>query len=244
MKDNFSSQAADYSKFRPHYPAEMVAYIVDFVHNRKSALDVATGNGQVANLLSQYFDEVFATDISEKQLANAASQPNISYSMQAAETTDFKNQQFDLITVAQAVHWFNFNDFYKEIYRILKPDGVFAVMGYGLLVTNPNLDKILRRYYCEILGPYWDTERKYLDALYQTIPFPFAEINTKSFENRFTWTFEQLIGYLGTWSATQHYKDENGADPADLIREELQSSWEKSDRQVTFPLLLRIGRLK
>jgi SAM-dependent methyltransferase len=244
MKDNFSQQAAAYSQFRPHYPPEMIDYIVGFVDSRNTALDVATGNGQVANLLSPFFDEVFATDISEKQLANATQKDNILYSRQSAENTNFKNQRFDLITVAQAIHWFVFDDFYKEVFRILKPDGIFAVLGYGLFNTNPDSDAILSRYYHEIIGPYWDTERKYLDEMYRTIPFPFDEIKTKSFENHFNWTFEQLIGYLGTWSATQHYKDKNGSDPVGLIQDQLKISWENSDKQVTFPLLLRIGKLK
>ena len=244
MKDNFSQQADAYSQFRPHYPQEMIDYIVSFASNTNNALDVATGNGQVAGLLAQRFETVYATEISQKQLDNAISQENIIYSLQTAENTNFEDKQFDLITVAQAIHWFKFDDFYREIYRILKPDGVFAVLGYGLFATNENSDRILRHYYHDIVGPFWDAERKYVDQLYQTIPFPFEEIEVKSFENHFTWIFEQLIGYLGTWSATQHYKDKNGKDPVALIHDELQKSWEEGDGKVTFPLLLRIGKLK
>jgi len=244
MKDNFSQQAAAYSQFRPHYPNEMIAYIVDLVGNKNQALDVATGNGQVASQLAAHFNQVQATDISEKQLANAVKIENIHYQLQAAEKTDFADKQFDLISVAQAIHWFEFADFYKEIYRILKPDGIFAVLGYGLFYTNAASQPILNRYYHEIVGPFWDAERKYLDEMYTTIPFPFEEIKTPSFENRSTWSFEQLIGYLTTWSATQHYKDKIGKDPIALIYDELKSSWENSTKQVTFPLLLRIGKLK
>lgn len=244
MKDNFSAQADAYSQFRPHYPKEMIDYIVGFVHDNKTALDLATGNGQVAVQLANHFDRVYATDISEKQLQNAQIRPNVFYSKQLAEYTDFDDRQFDLITVAQAIHWFRFAEFYKEIYRILKPEGIFAVLGYGLFSTNPESDVILRRFYEEIVGPYWDPERKYIDDHYQTIPFPFDEFETRSFENYFLWSFEQLIGYLETWSATQHYKDRNHHNPVDLLHEELRSSWEKGNKQVTFPLLLRIGRLK
>lgn len=244
MKDNFSRQAAAYSQFRPHYPAAMIEYIMDFVGDKNCALDVATGNGQVAVLLSPYFDQVFATDISARQLENAVVKSNIVYSQQSAERTYFKDKSFDLITVAQAIHWFAFDDFYSEVYRILKPKGIFAVLGYGLFATNTHSDAILNHYYHEIVGPYWDTERKYIDAHYQTIPFPFEKIEVKSFENHFVWTFDQLVGYLKTWSATQHYKDKNDADPIALIHDELKISWDKSNQQVTFPLLLRIGKLK
>lgn len=244
MKDNFSQQSAAYAQFRPHYPDAMIDYLVSFVPHKGSALDVATGNGQVAEKLSRHFETVYATDISEKQLANAIQKPNIIYKREAAESTGFGDRQFDLITVAQAIHWFGFGAFYKEVYRLLKPDGVFAVLGYGLFSTNPDSDTILMDYYRNIVGHYWDAERKYIDENYETIPFPFAEIKTEKFQNNFNWTFEQLVGYLETWSATQHYKDKTGKNPIDLIREDLKRSWEHNDKTVTFPLLLRIGTLK
>ncbi len=243
MKDNFSTQAKGYSQFRPSYPHEMIEYIISFAQDKQIALDVATGNGQVAVALSKYFDRVYATDISEKQLENAQHADNITYLKSKAEETDFDDNQFDLITVAQAIHWFDFDAFYKEVKRILKPEGIFAVIGYGLLQTNENSQKILDRFYYEIVGPYWDAERRYLDENYETIPFPFDEIVTEKFTNHFTWTFEQLTGYLETWSATQHYIKQKGVNPLDGIREELKESWEQGDRKVVFPLLLRLGKI-
>lgn len=242
MKDNFSAQATDYSKFRPTYPQEMIDYILSFVSKKHAALDVATGNGQVAVLLSPHFDEVHATDISQKQLDNAEQRHNITYKLESAENTGFADSQFDLITVAQAIHWFDFGKFYNEVNRVLKPDGVIAVMGYGLFNSNPETDKIIRHFYENITGPFWDPERRYLDENYTTIPFPFDEMQSKVFNNALTWSFEQIIGYLETWSAVQHYKKANGKNPLNVIRDELKQSWEKNNRQVTFPLLLRIGR--
>lgn len=243
MKDNFSKQAVDYSKFRPQYPDKMIEYVISFVNNKSTALDIATGNGQVAHKLSAYFKKVYATDISQKQLDNAIQSENVIYSKEPAENTSFENQKFDLIVVAQAVHWFDFEIFYKEIYRILKPDGIFTVLGYGLFTTNTDSDKILKHFYYDIVGPYWDAERKYLDENYETIPFPFEEIPTEKFENQFTWTFETLIGYLQTWSSVQHYISKNNKNPIDLIYDDLKVSWKKNDQKVIFPLLLRIGKL-
>lgn len=244
MKDNFSNQASQYSQFRPHYPQELIDHVLSFVHNKNTALDVATGNGQVAIALSKLFHTVYATDISEKQLLQAPKVLNVIYKNQSAEATDFHNQQFDLITVAQAVHWFDFNVFYAEVNRILKPDGIIAIIGYGLLTTNPLSDKILLDFYHNIVGPFWDAERKYLDENYKTIPFPFEELETEAFSNVFKWGFDQLIGYLETWSAVEHYKAHRNQNPIDLIREALEASWEGSDQKVTFPMLLRVGKLK
>ena len=124
MKDNFSNQASQYSQFRPHYPQELIDHVLSFVQNKDTALDVATGNGQVAIALSKHFHTVYATDISENQLLHAPKVLNVVYKKQSAEATDFDDKQFDLITVAQAVHWFDFNKFYAEVNRILKPNGI------------------------------------------------------------------------------------------------------------------------
>jgi ubiquinone/menaquinone biosynthesis C-methylase UbiE len=132
MKDNFSQQAADYAQFRPLYPSSCYDFLLKHVENRSCAWDCGTGNGQVANIFADSFDHVFATDISEKQLHHAVKRPNIAYSLCPAESTDFPDQFFDLIVVAQAIHWFNFDQFYAEVRRTLKPDGLFVVMGYGV----------------------------------------------------------------------------------------------------------------
>lgn len=241
MKDNFSAQASDYARFRPHYPAEMIQYIMSNVTQHHTALDVATGNGQVAVALSPYFKEVYAVDISEKQLSNATQLYNVHYKVASAEDLGFKDSAFDLITVAQAIHWFDFNTFYKEVNRLLNSNGVFVVLGYGLFSAGLEADKVLHHLYREILGSYWDEERKYLDENYRTIPFPFKEITTQKFENRFNWNVEQLLGYLNTWSAVQHYINKNGRNPVDLVKMELQDIWGTGEKEVVFPLLLRIG---
>ena len=244
MKDYFSTQASEYAQFRPEYPEEVIDWMLQFVQNRGLALDVATGSGQLAHKLSRSFELVYATDMSERQIMNAKSVTNVIYQVEPAEKTGFSDKKFDLVSVAQAIHWFDFDKFYAEVYRILKPDGIFAVLGYGLFSTNFDSDKILNDYYCDIVGPYWGFERKYIDQRYRTIPFPFDEIPAPDFTNRLTWSFEQLIGYLETWSATVHFKEAKGFDPVDTIRERLKSSWENSNKQVVFPLLLRLGRLK
>lgn len=241
MKDNFSAQASDYARFRPHYPAEMIQYIMSNVTQHHTALDVATGNGQVAVALSPYFKEVYAVDISEKQLSNATQLYNVHYKVASAEDLGFKDSAFDLITVAQAIHWFDFNTFYKEVNRLLNSNGVFVVLGYALFSAGLEADKVLHHLYREILGSYWDEERKYLDENYRTIPFPFKEITTQKFENRFNWNVEQLLGYLNTWSAVQHYINKNGRNPVDLVKMELQDIWGTGEKEVVFPLLLRIG---
>lgn len=177
------------------------------------AWDCGTGNGQAALELSNYFDRVFATDISEQQINNAAARDNITYTVQRAEQTSFENNSFDLITVGQAIHWFDFSKFYHEVDRTLKPNGSIAVFGYSLVTIDPDIDKVIHYFYEDVVGSYWDKERRYVDAHYQTIPFPFKEIKAPTIIAKYDWTLEQLTGYLQTWSASQHYIDRNNEDP-------------------------------
>ena len=244
MKDNFSSRSDQYAQFRPTYPDALFDYLLSIVPATDSAWDCGTGNGQVAHRLAAKFATVYATDISRQQMDNAVVLPNIHYSVQSAEKTDFSDSSFDLITVAQAIHWFDFDAFYKEVSRTVRSGGVLAVIGYNLIRISPAIDAVVDRFYRDVVGPYWDKERRYIDEGYRTIPFPFDEIKTPSFKNAFTWTLDHLIGYIGTWSAVKHYEKKNGSGPVELIRDELRQAWgEVGSRAVDFPMLLRVARI-
>ena len=143
MKDNFSKQANIYAKFRPEYPSVLYDFILKNTENRSTAWDCATGNGQAAKVLAQHFEKVYATDINQKQIDNATQAANIEYSISLAEKTPFEDNFFDLITVAKAVHWFDFDKFYTEVQRVAKPNATLAIWGYGTLsVDNENVDKL------------------------------------------------------------------------------------------------------
>jgi len=147
------------------------------------AWDCGTGTGQIANELIKDFEVVEATDISKSQLQEATKHNRINYSLQPAEKTNFPNNFFDLIIVDQAIHWFNFDEFYKEVNRTLKPGGHIIVVGYNRSQITPEVDNIITELYINLLGEFWDKERKYIDENYSTIPFPFEEIETPQLHN-------------------------------------------------------------
>ncbi|OWK72518.1 class I SAM-dependent methyltransferase [Pedobacter sp. AJM] len=243
MKDNFSTQAAEYAIYRPIYPVELYDFLFKLVEQKDTAWDCATGNGQVARILAQHFRQVYATDISEKQLSQALKLPNILYKVESSDQVNVADQSFDLITVAQAVHWFNFEAFYSEVKRTLKPNGLVAVMGYGLMLIDKKVDQVIYKLYEDILGKYWDSERRYIEEGYKTIPFPFEEITAPHFQIKTTWNFNQLIGYLNTWSSLQHYKKANERNPLEYVMIELKEAWgNDAEKEVRFPVLLRVGR--
>ncbi|MCP2043094.1 class I SAM-dependent methyltransferase [Pontibacter sp. HSC-36F09] len=243
MKDNFSGHAADYARYRPTYPQELIAHLAGIAPARQLAWDCATGNGQVAGMLAPLFNQVVATDISENQLKNAMQLPNVSYRVEQAEQSSLTDQSVDLIVVAQAVHWFDFDQFYQEVKRVLKPEGVIAVIGYGLLKTHPALDKVIEHFYSDVLDGYWDPERNYLDEGYRTIPFPFEEIVLPKFSSSYTWTPDDLIGYLNTWSAVKHYEKQQGHNPVQQVEQQLREAFEGESATVTFEILTRVGKI-
>ncbi len=240
MKDRFSENSKNYLKYRPGYPPELLGFLQGILSGKNRAWDCGTGNGQVAAKLADFFEEVHATDISVSQLMNAISRSNIHYTRQKAEKTNFPDSFFDLVTAAQAIHWFDFEAFYKEVRRTLKPGGLMAVMGYGLFRSTDATNEVIDRFYREVVGPYWDEERKYLEGNYQNIRFPFRELETPKFELRVAWSLERLIGYLNTWSAVKSYEKTKGVNPVKLIEKELETSFGKRN-EIVFPILFRVG---
>jgi ubiquinone/menaquinone biosynthesis C-methylase UbiE len=244
-KDYFSSQAKTYAQFRPAYPDELYRFILDHVPGRMRAWDCATGNGQVARALASHFARVDATDISAQQLEHAFHAPNIFYKVCPAEQSLFDDHQFDLITVAQALHWFDRRRFYEEVRRTAIPGGLLAVWGYGLLSIEPAIDKHFLDYYHNTVGSFWDEARTLVENHYRDVSFPFPEIACPEFQIIVEWTFEQFTGYLTSWSATQKYIQKNQSDPLTELSSALKSHWKEGElRSVKFPVFMRLGRIE
>lgn len=244
-KDLFSDSSKEYRTFRPKYPKELYEEILNVTPCRDAAWDCGTGNGQVASVLANYFKEVFATDINENQLAAAPLISNVIYRKSLAEKTSFSNNSFDLITVAQAIHWFNQKDFKKEVIRVLKPKGTLAIWGYGLIAIESPIDDFVKAFYVKKMGAYWNPERKYLDKEYKNISLGLKRIEQP--KNRYItyrWSLEHLKGYLNTWSAVGNYKIEHPKeDPVEDLVEEIKPFWTKDQlKEIKFPIYLQLSK--
>lgn len=242
FKDHFSKQAADYAKFRPRYPREMFEFLGTIAPSRDLAWDCATGNGQAAVGLASVFSQVIATDASESQIAKAEPHPRVAYKVAPAEQSRLQSRSFDLVLVAQALHWLNHNRFYPEVRRVLKENGVFAASAYNLLRTERQIKEIIRGYYYDIVGPYWPPERALIEQ-FSKIPFPFPELQTPEFEIVAEWNLEHLTGYLWSWSSTQRFVAATNRNPLDQIAHNLQQAWgdPQETKRIVWPLTLRVG---
>jgi SAM-dependent methyltransferase len=243
--DHFSRQSSQYTQFRPRYPAELFAYLASLVERRDCAWDCGTGNGQAAVDLAKHFAKVIATDPSENQIAHAIANDRVEYLVARAEACPLPDASVDLVTVAQAVHWFDRPRFYDEVRRVVRPNGVLAVWSYPLATIAPAIDALVWELYDPIVGAYWPPERALIMERYATIDFPFEEIAPPDFSMTAEWTLDDLLGYLGTWSSVVRYRQQRGADPLALIDKQLAEAWGPADvaRTVRWPLYCRIGRV-
>ena len=241
--DRFSDKSGFYKKYRPDYPAEMLEEIINLVEKRSCSWDCGTGNGQVARILARYFDKVHASDISKEQIDQAYTSANIEYHVRRAEESGFEPDSFNLITVAQALHWFDTDAFFKEVRRVAAPGAILAAWGYGLLRFGDQTDELINDFYLNTVGPYWDPQRKHVEDGYRRIEFPFKEIMlNRKYEILTEFNRESFIGYLATWSSVRNYIAEKGFDPVEGLKKRLATLWpEDIIKTASFPVFYRIG---
>lgn len=244
FQDHFSAQADAYARYRPHYPAALFEWLAGVAPGRALAWDCGTGSGQAAVALAAYFDRVIASDPSAEQVAHATPHERVQYRVGPAEAPPDEVRGADLVTCAQALHWFDHSRFYPALERVLRPGGVFAAWGYGLMTIAPAVDDVVRDYYSNIVGPYWPPDRVHLENRYRSLPFSPGEIPVPAFHMTAEWNLDALLGYLDTWSATRRYLAARGRHPLEQVRERLVQAWGRGDsRTVSWPLFLRVGRL-
>lgn len=246
FKDHFSTRAAQYATYRPLYPDAFFARLAHLCVSRELALDCGTGSGQAAIGLARHFDRVIAVDPSRAQLSQASTNARIEYRVAKAESTEVDPHSVDLVTAAQALHWFDAPKFFDEAMRVLKPTGAIAVWGYGdpVLDTIP-LHTTLHNFNRGLLENYWSPERQLLLNGYRSIAFPFREVPFPRFVLEMRWTLTELAGYLRTWSATANYVARHGVDPVEQVQRELALHWgdESIPRIVRWPLFVRAGHI-
>ncbi len=246
FKDHFSDAPAQYAEFRPSYPQNLFAWLALQCAQHETAWDCATGSGQAAAGLSPHFRQVMATDASAAQIASASGTSNVRFAIAPAENSALAPASIDLITVAQAAHWFDLPAFYAEVLRVLKPGGVIALFGYGRLVLPGDMDAVFLDFYAATLGAYWPPERKLIDDRYRTLAFPFAEISAPDFFIEVEWNLPRLLAYLATWSAVKRYQAATGEDPLPALATRLATGWgnPQQTRSLKWPIFMRAGLLK
>ena len=245
FKDHFSEVAAAYAAHRPSYPAALVDFLARLAPTQRLAWDAGCGSGQLSVLLAGPFERVVATDASPEQIARAAVHAKVEYRCASAEASGLPERVADLATAAQAVHWFHLPAYYAEVRRVVRRDGIVALISYGVVAADAAVDAVIQPFYRDVLASYWPPERRHVDDAYRSLPFPFEELATPAFEIRLDWRLEDLVGYVATWSAVWALERAEGPGPLALFRRDLARAWgtPTAARTVRWPLALRVGRV-
>lgn len=245
FSDHFSSLSTAYAVYRPRYPDALFDRLADLVPDRTRAWDCATGSGQAAIGLAGRFGQVIATDASTAQVRAAVPHPRVQYAAAQAEAAPIRTGSVALVTVAQALHWLELPEFYAEARRVLARGGLLAVWTYGRhRVDGGAIDAALDHYYDDVVGPFWPPERRWVETGYRTLRFPFVEVPLTAPPMSAEWTLAELLGYIGTWSATARCRAVTGTDPLPTLADRLAALWgdPAAPRRIEWPLSVRAGR--
>lgn len=244
FRDHFSGHAGDYARHRPRYPEALFDWLASVAPGRALAWDAGTGSGQAAVALAGRFDRVVATDPSAEQVRNAAPHPRVEYRVEPAEAPDLPEARVDLVTVAQALHWFDLPRFFAAAARVLRPGGVLGAWCYETMTVSPEVDRVVDGLYRGALGPYWPPERRMVEDGYRSIELPFAHVDSPPFRMEQRWTLAEVEGYLRTWSAVRRCAAATGNDPVAAVAGQLRAAWGDPGeaRTVHWPLGMRVGR--
>ena len=244
FSDHFSAHASDYSKHRPGYPSELSTFLASVAPGHGQVWDCGTGSGQAAVVLAEDFDRVVATDASAEQLAHARKHPRVEYGVAAERDSGLPEGSCDLVTAAQAAHWFDLAAFYKEADRVLRPGGVLAIWCYNRTLVDSAIDEVIVAFQYGRVGPYWPSGREHTDSGYRTMPFPYERLDIPALFMRQRWSRTQLEGYFETWSSVRRFRQVEGVDPIPEIARDLSRHWPDPAevREVRWPLCVIAGR--
>ncbi|UXI68152.1 class I SAM-dependent methyltransferase [Tahibacter amnicola] len=245
FKDHFSTQAAIYREARPHYDPALFAWLAGLSPGAQLAWDAGCGNGQASVALAAHFRRVYASDPSAAQITAAEPAAGVEYHVERAEDCALPDHSTDLVTVAQALHWFDLARFHDQVRRVLRPGGVIAQWCYGDCTIDSAVDTVKHRLYETILGDYWPPERRLVETGYASLDFPFTRREAPDFALRAEWNLAQFLAYLRSWSATQRYIAARGEDPVSLVEPDFARTWGDAQaiRPIQWQLTVRVGRV-
>ena len=239
----FDSGGGDYARYRPDYPGELARFLAEVAPNRRLAVDAGCGNGQFTRQLAEHFEAVIGVDPSADQIAHAAVDARIRYEVAPAEALPVADRSVDLITAAQAAHWFDLPRFYAEARRVAVPGAGIALVSYGVARLEPGLKERFLAFYHEEIGPYWPPERQLVDTGYAGVDFPFRELAAPEMAILRRWRAADFLGYVSTWSAVRRAREAGKEELLSAFARDMTRLWGDpvQARPIRWPIAMRLG---
>jgi SAM-dependent methyltransferase len=241
--DHFSAVAARYAAYRPRYPAALVDALAELADTGGVVWDVGCGNGQLSVALAERFRRVIATDPAQAQLDEAVAHPRVEYRCVPAEASGLPDASATLVVAAQAAHWFDWPRFLAEAERVAAPGALVALVSYGSLVAGGEAGQVIARYHRDVAGPYWPANRRHVEDGYRELVMPWPAVEAPAIDMTASWTRDEVIGYVSSWSATAHLVEREGPGPFEALGAALAAVWPDGERRVVrWPLTIRLAR--
>ncbi len=243
FRDHFSPVASAYADSRPAYPAALFDWLASMCAAHDLAWDCGAGSGQASTALASRFRRVIATDASAEQIAHAAAHPNVEYRLAAAERSGLDAACADLVTVAQALHWFDLDRFWPEVRRVARREALFAAWTYGpLQIEGAEANALIQGFRADIAS-WWPEGRRHVENGYRELSFPFARLEAPAFAIETPWSVDRLLGYLRSWSSVARFRQSQGVDPVQAIEAPLREAWgaRGEERAIRWSLTLLCG---
>lgn len=233
----------NYARSRPTYPEELAKALSELAPETTHALDVGCGTGQLTLLLSDHFTQVVGCDVSFDQIQNTQRRPNMHFCEGGAEALPVPHKSMDLVTAAQAAHWFDLDAFYKEVFRVLVSDGVLALITYGVLEVEGKASKRVNDFYWNEIHKFWPKGREHVENGYRDFSFPFEPLRVPKLEIKREWSLDHFCNYLKTWSAYKRSVDAGEGDLVENLKTDLRDILGEEPIKVSWPISVRAGRL-
>jgi SAM-dependent methyltransferase len=210
----FSNRVENYAKYRPGYPAEVIAILKSecgLTTNSRIA-DIGSGTGILSELFLKNGNIVFAVEPNDAMRLFAERDlkkfPNFVSINATAEETTLEPGSVNFITAGQAFHWFDREKSKQEFIRILKPDGwVVLLWNERRLDSSPFLrayEDLLLRYGTDYEKVRHENVASEIDQFYAPATF-----ELQSVENIQHFDFESLKGRTCSASYTPEPGDSN-----------------------------------
>jgi ubiquinone/menaquinone biosynthesis C-methylase UbiE len=202
IRNNFAKLVDSYAKYRRDYPEKSYKLIYNFCPSVEAiVLDIGCGTGIVTKHLSSYYKNITGTD-REIAMTDFAKDDNknLKFISAKAEELPFENESFDLVTVATAYHWFDFDLAGKEIFRVLKPSGKMCVFWRMDISKSRNyLPQFAYDNLIKLISIIPKASREPItEEIFTRVGFSNVKKEEFAFED--TYTKEEILGYVQSHS--------------------------------------------